>query len=177
MSTTTYTIGQVLDQARQMGAYDGTARVITDWMNARRDDLPYDTMRWSEIWRELTDTQREAVNKAHKDALTAAERVTRELLDVISRMRDWKLQGAEDRRFIAEVRCMIDDGDHELRHGNLREAHRRLLDASRRLTWVVDTRGRNSRRSDRHPHVEMAREMHETVAQLNVLADTLGGAA
>ena len=178
MSTTTFTIGTVLDQARRMGAHDGTAHIIGAWMNARSKDLPYpEPHQWREVLDQLTEPQREAIRVAFRDAVAAAETAATEILEIVDRIRGWKLSGAEDRRFVAEVRCMIEDGDHALRLGHLREAHHHLAEAAKRLNWVVDHRGRNSARTYRHPHVEMVDEMHDTVDQLNTLADILGRAA
>lgn len=177
MTTSTYTIHEVLAQSRRIGVNNATQEVITAWLNERHAALRFDPHEWSEIHRDLSPEHREASRRAYRDAYDAARRATTEIMGISARMRSWRLAGAEDRRFLAEVRCLVVDADHELRLGNLSESHRLLHEASKRLTWVVDGRQRNSPRHVRRPNVELADEMHTTVAELNALSDLLGAAA
>ena len=176
MSTSTHTIGQVLDHSRRVAALNATNDVTTAWYNEQRTKLAFDDRQWSVIFAELPDDHRHASQRAYNDAYEAARHVTSELLEIVDRMRSWKVAEARERHQLGFARCMIIDSDADLRHGDLRGAQRGLQEAVAQLRKIHD-KPRNSPRSVRHLSIELLDDIDFTVAQLNELADHLGSAA
>jgi hypothetical protein len=93
----------------------------------------------------------EAIAKARNNAFTATATALSALMSANQDIRSWEFPHADDRRWLADIRCCIIDAEWLLGEGKFTDAYSNLLDAIHRLHWLLYERRYGSDRPTRQP--------------------------